>query len=98
MRLIEFWLNHGGEFLSAILRHLALVAASTGVAVALGVPLGVVSYRNPRLGSPLIGVANRQAAIMIKAASELGFTPTSRAKVSIEANGRIEDPAEAFFG
>ncbi len=58
MRLIEFWLNHGGEFLSAILRHLALVAASTGVAVALGVPLGVVSYRNPRLGSPLIGVAN----------------------------------------
>ncbi|MGH9854827.1 MAG: ABC transporter permease, partial [Blastocatellia bacterium] len=58
MRLIEFWLNHGGEFLNAILRHLALVAASTGVAVALGVPLGVVSYRNPRLGSPLIGVAN----------------------------------------
>ncbi len=58
MRLIEFWLNHSGEFLSAILRHLALVVASTGIAVAAGVPLGVVSYRNPRLSGPLIGLAN----------------------------------------
>ncbi|MGH9754893.1 MAG: ABC transporter permease/substrate-binding protein [Blastocatellia bacterium] len=58
MRLIEFWLNHSGEFLSATLRHLALVAASTGIAVATGVPLGVVSYRNPRVGAPLIGLAN----------------------------------------
>ncbi|MCI0338608.1 MAG: ABC transporter permease subunit [Acidobacteria bacterium] len=58
MRLIEFWLNHGSEFLSAILRHLALVAASVGVAVVIGVPLGVLAYRRPRLGSPLIGLAN----------------------------------------
>src|SRR5262247_2912006 len=58
MRLIEFWLNHSGEFLDAILRHLALVVASTGIAVAAGVPLGVISYRNPRVGAPLIGLAN----------------------------------------
>lgn len=58
MRLIQFWLNHGGEFLSAILRHLALVVAATSVAVAVGVPLGVFSYRRPRLGNPLIGLAN----------------------------------------
>jgi osmoprotectant transport system permease protein len=58
MRLIEFWLNHGGEFLDAILRHLALVVISTGIAVAAGVPLGVFSYRNPRLGAPLVGLAN----------------------------------------
>jgi osmoprotectant transport system permease protein len=58
MRLIEFWLNQGGEFLDAILRHLALVVASTGIAVAAGVPLGVLSYRNPRIGAPLIGLAN----------------------------------------
>lgn len=47
---------------------------------------------------PLVGVVSRQALIMIKAASELGFTPTARAKVSIEADGQPEDPAEAFFG
>src|SRR5215510_395103 len=58
MPLIEFWLNHSGEFLDAILRHLALVVASTGIAVAAGVPLGVISYRNPRVGAPLIGLAN----------------------------------------
>jgi len=58
MRLIDFWLNHGWEFLEAILRHLALVAVSTGIAVAAGVPLGVVSYRNPRVGAPLVGLAN----------------------------------------
>jgi osmoprotectant transport system permease protein len=58
MRLIEFWLNHRSEFLSAILRHLALVVASTGVAALVGVPLGVLAHRRPRLGSPLIGFAN----------------------------------------
>ncbi|MBO0801215.1 MAG: ABC transporter permease/substrate-binding protein, partial [Blastocatellia bacterium] len=58
MRLLEFWLNHSSEFLSATLRHLALVAASVGVAVAVGVPLGVLAYRRPRLGGPLIGLAN----------------------------------------
>ena len=58
MRLLEFWLNHQAEFLTAILRHLALVVAATGVAVLVGVPLGVLSYRKPRLGAPLLGLAN----------------------------------------
>jgi len=58
LRLIDFWLNNGREFLGAILRHLELVVASTGIAVAAGVPLGVLSYRNPRVGAPLIGLAN----------------------------------------
>jgi osmoprotectant transport system permease protein len=58
MRLIEFWLNNGAEFLGAIARHLALVAASTGVAVAVGVPLGVLASRRPRVGGPLLGIAN----------------------------------------
>ncbi len=58
MRLFEFWLNHGSEFLAATLRHLALVLAATGIAVAVGVPFGVLAYRRPRLGNPLIGLAN----------------------------------------
>jgi osmoprotectant transport system permease protein len=58
MRLLEFWLNHQAEFMAAILRHLALVVAATGIAVLAGVPLGVLSYRRPRLGAPLLGVAN----------------------------------------
>lgn len=58
MRLLEFWFNHQVEFIGAILRHLALVAASVGVAVVIGVPLGVLAYRKPRWGGPLIGLAN----------------------------------------
>lgn len=58
MRLIEFWLNHQAEFLGALTQHLALVAAAVGIAVTLGVPLGVLAHRRPRLGGPLIGVAN----------------------------------------
>ncbi len=58
MRLLEFWLNHGSEFLSAIARHLALVVAATGVAVAAGVPFGILAHRRPQLGNPLIGLAN----------------------------------------
>src|SRR5262245_3847796 len=56
--LIEFWRNHGAEFLNATLRHLALVAVSTGIAVAAGVPLGILSYRIPLVGAPLVGLAN----------------------------------------
>lgn len=58
MRLLEFWLNHSNEFLAATLRHLALVAAASGIAVAVGVPLGVLAHRRPRWGNPLIGLAN----------------------------------------
>src|SRR5438309_7265213 len=58
MRLIEFWLNHQAEFWGALTQHLALVAAATGIAVTVGVPLGVLAHRRPRLGGPLIGVAN----------------------------------------
>src|SRR5262245_16545348 len=58
MRLIEFWVTNWGEFTGAVFRHLALVAVSVGVAVLIGVPLGVIAYRKPRLGSPLIGFAN----------------------------------------
>jgi osmoprotectant transport system permease protein len=58
MRLLEFWLTYRAEFLAALVRHLALVAVSTGVAVFVGVPLGVLAARRPRVGAPLVGLAN----------------------------------------
>ena len=39
-------------------QHVLLVAISTAVAVALGVPLGIFAARRPRLAAPLVGVAN----------------------------------------
>jgi phage terminase small subunit len=32
--------------------------------------------------SPYIGIANRQAELMIRLASEFGFTPASRSRIS----------------
>lgn len=58
MRLLEFWLNNRTEFLIALLRHVALVAAATGIAVSIGVPLGILAYRRPKSGSALLGFAN----------------------------------------
>lgn len=34
--------------------------------------------------SPYVGVLNRQAQIMLKASSEMGFTPSARSRVRIE--------------
>ena len=54
MRLIEFWLNHQAEFWGALTQHLALVAAATGIAVTVGVPLGVLAQgRLAALASPV---------------------------------------------
>lgn len=58
MRLLEFWLNNRTEFLIALLRHVALVAAATGIAVSVGVPLGILAYRRPKSGAALLGFAN----------------------------------------
>lgn len=58
MRLIEFWLSHRTEFLAALAQHIALVLAATALAVGVGLPLGVFAFRRPRLGAPLIGIAN----------------------------------------
>jgi osmoprotectant transport system permease protein len=45
-------------FADAVSRHVALVAGSVGLAVAIGFPLGVAAARSPRLESPLFAVLN----------------------------------------
>lgn len=47
-------------------------------------------YQPPPYPSPYVGIMNRQALIMMKAASELGFSPAARARVF--AVGRPSDP------
>ena len=56
--LFAFWFAHRGELAALLGQHVMLVSASTIVAVAAGVPLGIFSARRPRLASPLIGLAS----------------------------------------
>jgi osmoprotectant transport system permease protein len=56
--LARFWWTHRQELASLAGEHALLVAISTAIAVAIGVPLGIFAARRPRLASPLVGVAN----------------------------------------
>ncbi|HTT68229.1 MAG TPA: ABC transporter permease [Gemmatimonadales bacterium] len=58
MSLLRFYAANSGEALQLLLQHLLLVLASTSLAVAIGVPLGIVLTRRPRLRGPVLGVAN----------------------------------------
>jgi osmoprotectant transport system substrate-binding protein/osmoprotectant transport system permease protein len=56
--VVRFWIAHQQELVTLIGQHVLLVAISTAVAVAIGVPLGIFAARRPRLASPLVGIAN----------------------------------------
>src|SRR5438067_2642396 len=57
-RLFVFWASHRAELAGLLAQHVLLVAASTLVAVAIGVPLGIFASRRPRLSAPIVGIAN----------------------------------------
>jgi osmoprotectant transport system permease protein len=50
--------SHRGVFGAALARHVALVAAAVGPAVALGFPLGIVVARSPRWRGPVFAALN----------------------------------------
>ena len=58
MNLFNFWLSHRPEMLVAIAQHVVLVLAATATAIAIGLPLGIVAARRPRLGAPLLAFTN----------------------------------------
>ena len=58
MNLVQFYAQHSGEVLGLIGQHLYLVAISTGVAIAVGLPVGIVITRRPRWRGPVLGLAN----------------------------------------
>jgi osmoprotectant transport system permease protein len=58
VRVIRFWLEHRTEALALLGQHVLLAGLSTLVAAACAVPLGIASAHRPRLGAPLVAVAN----------------------------------------
>ncbi|HKR01682.1 MAG TPA: ABC transporter permease/substrate-binding protein [Pyrinomonadaceae bacterium] len=55
---IEFLKNNWRDVLTLFGEHLLLVLISTSIAVAIGIPLGILLSRRPRLRAPVLGVAN----------------------------------------
>src|SRR5688500_16178722 len=58
MPLLQFWRTHQQELATLVGEHVMLVAISTAIAVAIGVPLGIFAARRPRLASPFVAIAN----------------------------------------
>lgn len=62
-------------------------AKELGKAKSLTVPVGTAGAVQQH---PALQIVNRQALIMIKAAAEMGFTPASRSRVSVD--GEVPPP------
>ena len=58
MNLGEFFLHNREELFELTLEHLFLVGVSTGIAILIGVPLGILLTRWPSLSKPVLGFAN----------------------------------------
>jgi osmoprotectant transport system permease protein len=58
MNVIQYFQRHPGEILQATLEHIWLVGAAMLIAVAIGVPLGILVARRPLLSRPILGTAN----------------------------------------
>lgn len=56
--LLAFWSSHADELWRLLGQHVVLVLVSTGIAVAVGVPVGIVAARRPRVGAPLAALAS----------------------------------------
>jgi osmoprotectant transport system permease protein len=58
MSLLRFFAEHRSELAALIFEHLFLVGVSIGIALLIGVPLGILLTRKPALSKPVLGFAN----------------------------------------
>ena len=58
MRFFQYMLAYRAEIWLRTVEHVWLVVASCGLAIAIGVPLGILLTRRPGLRTPVLGFAN----------------------------------------
>jgi osmoprotectant transport system permease protein len=56
--MTDFWAQYGTEMIQHTGEHLVLVIISTAIAVLMGIPLGILITRRPRLSPWVLGFAN----------------------------------------
>ena len=56
--MADFFIKHWDEILQATLEHVWLVGVAMALAIAMGVPLGILITRRPWLSKPILGSAN----------------------------------------
>lgn len=63
MSVATFLAEYGGDIARHTAEHLGLVAISTGIAIVIGIPLGIVIAGRARLRAPVLAIANIFQAI-----------------------------------
>jgi osmoprotectant transport system permease protein len=58
MSLFDYMVQHRADVALRTLQHLGLVGVSVGIAVTLGVPLGIIVARHVQFRAPVLAVAN----------------------------------------
>jgi osmoprotectant transport system permease protein len=58
MSLVRFYVENSREVLGLLGQHVLLVLVSTAIAVAIGLPLGILLTRRPSWRRPVLGLAN----------------------------------------
>jgi osmoprotectant transport system permease protein len=71
MSALHFWSSHARELARLVEQHVVLVFISTFIAALVGIPAGILAFRRPRIGRPLLFVAN--VAQTIPSLALLGF-------------------------
>jgi osmoprotectant transport system permease protein len=56
--LLQFWRTHAAELAALLGQHVMLVGLSTAIAIAAGVPIGILAAHRPRVGAPIVWLAN----------------------------------------
>lgn len=56
--LLAFIASHRAEMATRLSEHVVLVVASTAIAAAIAIPLGLIAARRPGLSRPIVGIAN----------------------------------------
>jgi P27 family predicted phage terminase small subunit len=51
-----------------------------------------------KIQNPLVGIANKAAADMVRYAAEFGMTPSARSRIKAEGRDEKDDPAAQYFG
>ncbi len=71
MSVIRFWLAHRSELATLVEQHVVLVLVSTAIAIAAGIPAGILAAKRPRLGRTVLVLAS--AAQTVPSLALLGF-------------------------
>lgn len=63
-----------------------------------GQALTIVTHNGTSMQNPLIGIANKAKADMVRYALEFGMTPSARSRVNASPNEMADDLTSEFFG